>query len=165
MRLEKGGLIDRGRPHGFTFDGRRLTGCAGDTLASALPANGVRRVGRGPRYRRPRGIVTAGAEEPGALAAIVDPDGRVTADIPATVQESFEGLRARSRSRRASRKGDATMPGAAASGADDGRYETAFAFCDIMVIGAGPAGLSPAPPCAASLRCWLARAPKRWRSG
>ena len=62
FRTAAGGLIDRNRPRDFTFDGRRLTGCHGDTLASALLANGVRLVGRSFKYHRPRGILSAGSE-------------------------------------------------------------------------------------------------------
>ena len=58
-----GGLIDRSTPLGFTFDGRRYGGFAGDTLASALVANGVRLVGRSFKYHRPRGIISAGRAE------------------------------------------------------------------------------------------------------
>ena len=54
-----GGLIDRSTPLGFTFDGKSYTGFAGDTLASALVANGVRLVGRSFKYHRPRGIISA----------------------------------------------------------------------------------------------------------
>ncbi|MEN9775088.1 MAG: hypothetical protein RL322_2158, partial [Pseudomonadota bacterium] len=60
-RLVSGGLVDRARPIGFTFDGRRYSGLQGDTLASALLANGVRLVGRSFKYHRPRGIYSAGA--------------------------------------------------------------------------------------------------------
>ena len=66
-RLAGGGLIDRARPLSFTFDGRSFQGFSGDTLASALMANGVKRVGRSFKYHRPRGILTAGSEEPSAL--------------------------------------------------------------------------------------------------
>jgi len=67
FRLASGGLIDRSRLLSFTFNGRRLQGYEGDTLASALLANGIRVVGRSFKYHRPRGIVTAGADEPNAL--------------------------------------------------------------------------------------------------
>jgi hypothetical protein len=60
-RLASGGLIDRSQPLSFTFDGRRMAGYAGDTLASALIAGGVGLVGRSFKYHRPRGIFTAGA--------------------------------------------------------------------------------------------------------
>ena len=67
-----GGLIDRSTPLGFTFDGRRYGGFAGDTLASALVANGVRLVGRSFKYHRPRGIISAGSEEPNGLVELRD---------------------------------------------------------------------------------------------
>ena len=60
FRLPEGGLIDRGRVLQFEYDGARLQGYAGDTLASALLANGVRLVGRSFKYHRPRGIFSAG---------------------------------------------------------------------------------------------------------
>ena len=66
-RLPEGGAIDRSRPVGFSFNGRRYTGFAGDTLASALLANGVHLVGRSFKYHRPRGILSAGTEEPNAI--------------------------------------------------------------------------------------------------
>ena len=66
-RLASGGLIDRSKSFGFSFDGRSMSGFAGDTLASALIANGVKLVGRSFKYHRPRGIVGAGAEDPAAL--------------------------------------------------------------------------------------------------
>ena len=70
FRLPSGGMVDRTRPLGFKFDGRHLHGFAGDTLASALLANGVRLVGRSFKYHRPRGILTAGSEEPNALVEL-----------------------------------------------------------------------------------------------
>ena len=63
-RAARGGLIDRSAPLSFTFDGARYEGYRGDTLASALLANGVRLVGRSFKYHRPRGVFGAGAEEP-----------------------------------------------------------------------------------------------------
>ncbi|TLY84604.1 MAG: FAD-binding protein, partial [Gammaproteobacteria bacterium] len=75
-RIAPGLLTDATRPVGFRFDGRRMSGLAGDTLASALLANGVRVVGRSFKYHRPRGIVTAGPEEPCALIDVIGPDGR-----------------------------------------------------------------------------------------
>src|SRR4051795_9317077 len=65
-----GGLVDRSRPLRFTFDGRTFTGYAGDTLASALLANNVTLVGRSFKYHRPRGILSAGPEEPNALVTL-----------------------------------------------------------------------------------------------
>ena len=66
FRLAAGGLVDRTSPLRFRFDGAAFDGYAGDTLASALLANGVRFVGRSFKYHRPRGIVSAGPEEPTA---------------------------------------------------------------------------------------------------
>ncbi len=67
FRTASGGRIDRSKPVQFSFDGRSYSGLAGDTLASALLANGVHLVGRSFKYHRPRGILSAGAEEPNAL--------------------------------------------------------------------------------------------------
>jgi sarcosine oxidase subunit alpha len=83
FRAASGGAIDRARVLGFTFNGRRYTGHPGDTLASALVANGVRLVGRSFKYHRPRGIVGSGAEEPNALVqlgqgAATEPNQRAT---------------------------------------------------------------------------------------
>ena len=69
-RLGEGGLIDRGKTVRFSFDGRQLMGHQGDTLASALLANGVKLVGRSFKYHRPRGILSAGSEEPSALVEL-----------------------------------------------------------------------------------------------
>lgn len=82
-RLATGGLIDRTNPLRFTYDGKAYSGYAGDTLASALLANDVRRVARSFKYHRPRGILTAGSEEPNALvtlrrAARREPNTRAT---------------------------------------------------------------------------------------
>ena len=94
-RLPHGGAIDRSRPLQFTFDGRQLVGYAGDTLASALLANGVRVVARSFKYHRPRGIYTAGEEEPCALVEIGEDETRVpTCRAPAV--PLTEGLVARS---------------------------------------------------------------------
>lgn len=91
FRLARGGLIDRSRPLSFTFDGRSMRGFAGDTLASALLANGRRLVGRSFKYHRPRGILTAGAAEPNALVTI-GRGGRTEPNTRATVQELYDGL-------------------------------------------------------------------------
>ncbi len=69
-RLARGGLIDRTLPLSFTFDGQAYSGFAGDTLASALVASGVKLVGRSFKYHRPRGILTAGSDEPNALVEL-----------------------------------------------------------------------------------------------
>ena len=70
QRLSSGGLIDRSKPIAFKFDGKPLMGYDGDTLASALLANNIKLVGRSFKYHRPRGIYTAGTEEPNALVAL-----------------------------------------------------------------------------------------------
>src|SRR3954471_8577394 len=70
FRLPQGGLIERGRVLRFRFDRREYQGHPGDTLASALLANGVRTVARSFKYHRPRGIMTAGIEEPSALVRL-----------------------------------------------------------------------------------------------
>jgi sarcosine oxidase subunit alpha len=98
MRLAKGGLIDRSSNVRFTFDGTEYYGHKGDTLASALLANEVRVVGRSFKYHRPRGIFSAGSEEPNALVAI----GKGAAQDPnvrATMQEVYQGLEAASQNR------------------------------------------------------------------
>jgi sarcosine oxidase subunit alpha len=97
-RLAVGGRIDRSRPIAFTFDGRALTGLHGDTLASALLANGVRLVGRSFKYHRPRGVTTAGPEEPTALATL-GVGARREPNIPMTTIELVDGLVAESQNR------------------------------------------------------------------
>ncbi|AWN15121.1 sarcosine oxidase subunit alpha family protein [Salinisphaera sp. LB1] len=92
-RLASGGRIDRDRPLSFTFNGKRYTGYAGDTLASALIANGVSVVGRSFKLHRPRGIVGAGAEEPNAIMQ-VGSGATVRPDQRATQVELYEGLKA-----------------------------------------------------------------------
>ncbi|MCY4035021.1 MAG: sarcosine oxidase subunit alpha family protein [Hyphomicrobiales bacterium] len=97
-RLDTGGSIQRDKPLRFRFDGRSYTGFEGDTLASALLANGKHLVGRSFKYHRPRGILTASSEEPNALVelrkgAFREPNTR------ATMVELFEGLAAKSQNR------------------------------------------------------------------
>ena len=181
MRIAGRGLIDRETPLGFRFDGREYSGFAGDTLASALLANGVRLVGRSFKYHRPRGILTAGSEEPNALIEI-DRNGDITPNVRATVQELHDGLVAHSQNRWPSLSSDlmavndllspflgagfyyktfmwpsafweklyepvirhAAGLGRMRRAHDDTRNEKAFAHCDVLVIGAGPAGLMAA---------------------
>ena len=95
---ESGGLIDRTRTLSFTFDGRPIRGHPGDTLASALLANGVTLVGRSFKYHRPRGILTAGSEEPNALVEL-RAGARREPNTRATVAELYDGLVARSQNR------------------------------------------------------------------
>ncbi|GAC1334683.1 MAG: sarcosine oxidase subunit alpha [Beijerinckiaceae bacterium] len=99
FRAPSGGRVDRNRPVRFTFDGRAYEGLAGDTLASALIANGVHLVGRSFKYHRPRGIVSAGADEPNALVAIGRDEAHYTPNLRATQIELFDGLKAESQNR------------------------------------------------------------------
>jgi len=178
-RLKQGGLVDRGRPLSFSFDGKRYHGYVGDTLASALLANGVKLVGRSFKYHRPRGILTAGSEEPNALVEL-RAGARREPNTRATVVELFDGLEARSQNRWPSLTLDvgsinsmfsplfvagfyyktfmwpaalweklyeplirrAAGLGRASGKVDPDHYEKAHAFCDVLVVGAGPAGLA-----------------------
>ncbi|NUP61183.1 MAG: FAD-dependent oxidoreductase [Nonomuraea sp.] len=114
----------------FTFDGRPLQGEPGDTLAAALLRNGVRVVGRGVESGRPRGIFSAGPEEPNALV-------RVGADpmLAATTVELYDGLEAWS----LRGKGRVDL-----DAADDRRCDKGYLHCEVLVIGGGPAGLAAA---------------------
>ncbi len=180
FRLPSGGAIDRSRPLGFIFDDRHLSGYVGDTLASALIANGVRVVGRSFKYHRRRGIMTAGAEEPNALVNIGqgasgEPNTRVT------TQPLYEGLVATSQNRWPSlsfdvgRINDLASPllpagfyyktfmrprrawrlyehlirraaGLGRAGSEDDRdvYARKSVYCDVLVVGGGPAGIAAA---------------------
>ena len=181
MRIDGKGLIDRTKPVRFRFDGKDYAGYKGDTLASALLANDVRLVGRSFKYHRPRGVLTAGSEEPNALVEVVGPTNQ-TPNVRATVQEVFEGLVAQSQNRLGSLRFDllavndylspflaagfyyktfmwprafweglyeplirrAAGLGSLSGRHDEGTYEKAFAFCDVLVIGSGPSGLMAA---------------------
>ena len=96
FRTPRGGRIDRANPIGFTFDGKAYQGLAGDTLATALLANGVHLMGRSFKYHRPRGPVSLGSDEPNALVTLDAGKGRVTPNLRATQIELYEGLTARS---------------------------------------------------------------------
>ena len=93
-RAAQGGLIDRSKPLTFTFDGKEYQGFEGDTLASALVANGVRLVGRSFKYHRPRGLFSAGADEPNALMDLGQ-GGEREPNARATLVRLFDGLEAR----------------------------------------------------------------------
>ena len=97
-RLDAGGRIDRDRPLAFTFDGKTYGGYAGDTLASALMANGVRLVARSFKYHRPRGITSAGAEEPNALVRLRT-GARAEPNLRATQIDLYDRLVAESQNR------------------------------------------------------------------
>jgi sarcosine oxidase subunit alpha len=181
MRVAGKGLIDRGAPVNFTFDGRTYRGFAGDTVASALLANNVKLMGRSFKYHRPRGVLAAGSEEPNALITIGE-GARAEPNARATQVEIYEGLVARSQNAWPSLDFDvmavndlaapflgagfyyktfmwpkkfweaiyepiirkAAGLGALSGQSNPDTYEKAFAFCDLLVIGAGPAGLMAA---------------------
>jgi sarcosine oxidase subunit alpha len=94
-RLETGGLIDRSKPLKFTFNGKPYTGYQGDTLASALIANGVTLTARSFRYHRPRGIFSAGSEECHAIVCVGEGKRREP-NVRATQQMLYQGLTASS---------------------------------------------------------------------
>ena len=97
-RAATGGRIDRERPLTFSFDGRQYSGYAGDTLASALLANGVHLLGRSFKYHRPRGILSCGAEEPNALIQL-GTGASTQPNLRATQIELYAGLQAFSQNR------------------------------------------------------------------
>lgn len=181
-----GGLIDRSRELRFTFDGKVYSGYEGDTLASALMANNVSIMGRSFKYHRPRGVLSAGSEEPNALVAIGTGD-RHEPNLPATRVRLHNGLVARSQNRWPSLGFDlgaftrilspiltagfyyktfmkpkwAWMKyeyiirqmaglGVSPKEPDPDIYDKRFLHCDVLVVGAGPAGLSAAKTAAES---------------
>ncbi|MGB3315245.1 MAG: 2Fe-2S iron-sulfur cluster-binding protein, partial [Albidovulum sp.] len=187
-RLDKGGRIDRTRPVSFRWDGLTLKGFAGDTLASALMANGQTKLGRSFKYHRPRGIMSAGVEESGAIVS-VGHGARHEPNVKATMQELYAGLEANGQNAWPNVRFDlgavnglfgrffsagfyyktfmglppfewgrgtglwmqyeklirkAAGMGRASREADPDSYDYAHAFCDILVVGSGPAGLNAA---------------------
>ena len=99
-RIE-GGLVDRDTPLSFSFNGKRFGGFSGDTLASALIANGQRLVARSFKYHRPRGVFSAGSEEPNALVQLRQ-GAHQEPNTRATVTELFDGLESTSQNHRGS---------------------------------------------------------------
>jgi sarcosine oxidase subunit alpha len=182
LRTASGGRIDRTQCVRFTFDGQSYEGVAGDTLASALLANGVHLTGRSFKYHRPRGILAAGSEEPNALVTVSRDAARVTPNLRATQVELYDGLVAESQNRWPSLERDfgrindwlsAFFPagfyyktfmwprkawkslyepvirraaglGRAPTQPDPDRYAHRYAHCDVLVAGAGPAGIAAA---------------------
>jgi sarcosine oxidase, subunit alpha len=132
FRVAAGGRIDRRRPVGFVFNGTPYTGYAGDTLASALLAAGVHHVSEGINSGRPRGIMAAGVEDPCALVQVEAPFDEPM--LTATTVELCAGLRARGLAGK----------GSLSAQPDEARYDTMHAHADILVVGAGPAGLMAA---------------------
>jgi sarcosine oxidase subunit alpha len=98
-RIPGVGRLTPARTARFTFDGRTLTALEGDTVASALLANGIHLVGRSFKYHRPRGILSAGAEEPNALLDVSRDAARRQPNVRATVQEVFDGMKVESQNR------------------------------------------------------------------
>ncbi len=98
-RIPGVGRLTPARTARFTFDGRTLTALEGDTVASALLANGIHLVGRSFKYHRPRGILSAGAEEPNALMDVSRDAARRQPNVRATVQEVFDGMKVSSQNR------------------------------------------------------------------
>ncbi len=98
FRLNRGGLVDRSTALNFSFDGKAFAGLQGDTLASALIANGVHLMGRSFKYHRPRGVISAGSSEPNALVTLRE-GGRQEANTRATMIELYDGLAAKSQNR------------------------------------------------------------------
>lgn len=182
FRVPSGGRIDRSKPLSFTFDGKTYSGYAGDTLASALIANGVHLVGRSFKYHRPRGFMSAGSDEPNALVGVGGDGARYTPNLRATQVELYDGLVAESQNRWPSLSFDfgevndffswfltpgfyyktfmwpvgawktlyepmirrAVGMGKAPISPDPDRYTQLYAHCDVLVVGAGPAGLTAA---------------------
>ena len=187
-RLDKGGRIDRTRPVSFGWDGLALKGFVGDTLASALMANGQTVLGRSFKYHRPRGIMSAGVEESGAIVS-VGAGARHEPNVKATMQELYDGLEAKGQNAWPNVRFDlgavnglfgrffsagfyyktfmglppfewgrgtglwmqyeklirkAAGMGRASRAPDPDCYDHAHAFCDILVVGSGPAGLNAA---------------------
>jgi sarcosine oxidase subunit alpha len=176
-----GGQIDSSQSQKFKFDGKSFDGHPGDTLASALLANGVRLMGRSFKYHRPRGVLGAGSEEPNALVELRS-GARQEPNTRATTTELFDGLTANSQNRLGSLKFDllaindrlsnfltagfyyktfmwpaafweklyepiirkAAGLGSLSLKDDPDVYDKGFLHCDLLIIGAGPAGLMAA---------------------
>ncbi len=177
-RRASGGRIDRSRPLTFQFNGRTYEGFEGDTLASALLANGVRVTARSFKYHRPRGIIGHGPEEPGTLVELDGEDA--SGNRPATTVPLREGLSARSVNCWPSPEFDlgginqllsrfipagfyyktfkwpnwhlfepsirkaAGLAAAPAQPPSSGHFEARHAHADVLIAGAGPAGLQAA---------------------
>ncbi len=187
FRLADGGRIDRKTKRAFTFDGKASWGYAGDSLASALLAQGRMLFGRSFKYHRPRGILGAGVEEPNALVTVDRGPGRITPNLRAPSVPVYDGLVAASQNRYPSLRFDVTAlndqfsaffpagfynktfmwPRAAWENVyepiirrlaglgespktrDPDHYDAAYAHCEVLVIGAGPAGIAAALEAAA----------------
>ncbi|PWE57370.1 sarcosine oxidase subunit alpha [Metarhizobium album] len=181
-RIAGKGRLTPARTARFTFDGKSYTALQGDTVASALLANGVHLLGRSFKYHRPRGILSAGPEEPNALLDVSRDSARRQPNVRATVQEVFDGMKVESQNRWPSLAFDvgavndlmspffaagfyyktfmwpkkawhgiyepfirrAAGLGVAPTEADPDHYASRYAHCDVLVVGAGVAGLAAA---------------------
>ena len=187
-RLPQGGRIDRSRTLEFKWDNRKYQGYSGDTLASALMAGGETIFGRSFKYHRPRGIMSAGVEESGAIVTVGRGDQR-DPNVKATTQEIYNGLVASGQNAWPNVRTDlgavnglmsrffaagfyyktfmgippmewgkgtgiwmkyeklirkAAGMGAASRLPDPDTYEHGHLFCDVLIVGSGPAGLAAA---------------------
>ena len=187
-RLPQGGRIDRSKPINFSWDKKTVKGFAGDTLASAMMASGETVFGRSFKYHRPRGIMSAGVEESGAIVT-VGSSSRRDPNVKATTQEIYEGLEAFGQNAWPNVRTDlgavnslmsrffsagfyyktfmgvppmewgkgtgiwmqyeklirkAAGMGVASREPDPDSYEHGHKFCDVLVVGSGPAGLAAA---------------------
>jgi len=181
-RIPGAGRLTPAKTARFFFDGKSYAALEGDTVASALLANGVHLVGRSFKYHRPRGIVSAGAEEPNALIGVERDAARKQPNVRATVQDVFDGMKVISQNRWPSLAFDvgavnnllapffaagfyyktfmwpkqawkhvyepqiraAAGLGVSPTEDDTDHYSSRYAHCDVLVIGAGLAGLSAA---------------------
>jgi sarcosine oxidase subunit alpha len=186
-RLPTGGALDRGRPLAFTFDGKPHVGFAGDSIASALLANGVSIVGRSFKYHRPRGIWGAWTEEPNAIVDVTR-NGATTPNLRATTEALENDVAVRSVNATPTAAADRaalldrlapvlpagfyyktflwprweTFEGSIRAMAGLGRVDPGNrppadnpqfnARCDLLVVGAGPAGLAAAAAAARANR-------------
>ncbi|CAM3570370.1 MULTISPECIES: sarcosine oxidase subunit alpha [Thalassospira] len=182
FRVSGRGRVDHTQPIQFTFDGKKIKGFKGDTIASALLANGIHLMGRSFKYHRPRGAVTAGSEEPNALVGTRRGPGRFEPNTRATVQEIWDGLQVNSQNRYPSLSFDigaindkaymlfsagfyyktfmwpksfwdkvyepfiraAAGLGVSPTEPDPDHYASRYLHTDVLIIGAGPAGLAAA---------------------
>ncbi len=186
FRNSSGGTLDRTQRIRFRFDGKQYSGFQGDTLASALLANGVRVVGRSFKYHRPRGVFGMGVEEPSAMVRLRT-GARAEPNVRVTEVELFDGLEAHSQHCWPSVNFDlgaianvmspllpagfyyktfmwpatkwmfyehfirkAAGLGSSATEPDPDNYSRSYEFCDVLIVGAGPAGLSAALSAASS---------------
>ena len=181
-RLQSGGRIDRSKQLTFTYNGKQYKGYQGDTLASAMLANGIDVVGRSFKYSRPRGIVASGAEEPNAVLQLGATEATQVPNVRATQQELFNGLASQATNGWPSvdndvmsllgKVGGKMMPpgfyyktfmypqslwdtyesmirkaaglGRSPLENDPDTYDNVNQHCDVLVVGAGAAGLAAA---------------------